>query len=381
MSRSAITLALFFSLLIPVNGFASSLINGLPVPSVQYPIQNLRHDTVLTLDENGTIITRRAYGNYGESDPDNSSGVDTLRYKFTGQELDTTTGLYYFNARYYSPTIKRFLSPDPAKQDSSPYVYAADRPQQFIDPTGLAWEDTVLPEFTRNEHLIISDLHAEKEYKNSIYDVSRRFNLRHLEFTNDGSPLVFYDGKRLYRSSATNAINIDYPRGVSLVIFDHGQWTQRRVGASPLEEFFSRVQVNACIDLGCRFGQNRSIIESLAKDLGAPVISSTLPTYHLNETTLIGLTYFLTEYAAHTPDNREEAFALLERFVKTASFTIHHSSETRNFNGFNALVSQLMPQAIMDINNGNITKIVNGAAEIINFFRGVNFDKWQRTTY
>ena len=30
---------------------------------------------------------------------------------FTGQRLDDT-GLYYYNARYYDPTIGRFINPD-----------------------------------------------------------------------------------------------------------------------------------------------------------------------------------------------------------------------------------------------------------------------------
>ncbi|MGB9836961.1 MAG: RHS repeat-associated core domain-containing protein [Candidatus Saccharicenans sp.] len=33
--------------------------------------------------------------------------------KFSGKEQDTESGLYYFGARYYDPTLYRFLSPDP----------------------------------------------------------------------------------------------------------------------------------------------------------------------------------------------------------------------------------------------------------------------------
>ncbi|MFX0066947.1 MAG: RHS repeat-associated core domain-containing protein [Candidatus Hermodarchaeota archaeon] len=35
-------------------------------------------------------------------------------YLFTGRRLDEKTGLYYYRARYYSPTIGRFLQRDPA---------------------------------------------------------------------------------------------------------------------------------------------------------------------------------------------------------------------------------------------------------------------------
>ena len=35
-------------------------------------------------------------------------------YGFTGQELDTNTGLIHFDWRYYDPTVGRWLSIDPA---------------------------------------------------------------------------------------------------------------------------------------------------------------------------------------------------------------------------------------------------------------------------
>ncbi|MCR4410747.1 MAG: RHS repeat-associated core domain-containing protein [Candidatus Saccharicenans sp.] len=34
-------------------------------------------------------------------------------WKFSGQEQDAESGLYYFGARYYEPALYRFLSPDP----------------------------------------------------------------------------------------------------------------------------------------------------------------------------------------------------------------------------------------------------------------------------
>ncbi len=38
-------------------------------------------------------------------------------YKFTGKELDTETGLYYFGARYYDARVSRWISTDPAFAD------------------------------------------------------------------------------------------------------------------------------------------------------------------------------------------------------------------------------------------------------------------------
>jgi len=60
---------------------------------------------------------------------------------FTGQRLDST-GLYYYNARYYDPTIGRFISPDtmipnPANpQCYNRYSYCLNNPLIYIDPSG-----------------------------------------------------------------------------------------------------------------------------------------------------------------------------------------------------------------------------------------------------
>jgi RHS repeat-associated protein len=62
-------------------------------------------------------------------------------YKFTGKELDST-GLYYYEARYYDPTLGRFISPDiivlrPGDpQELNRYTYAKNNPMLYTDPTG-----------------------------------------------------------------------------------------------------------------------------------------------------------------------------------------------------------------------------------------------------
>ncbi|WP_156160617.1 RHS repeat-associated core domain-containing protein [Demequina soli] len=54
----------------------------------------------------------------------------------------TSTGLTYLNARYYDPTLGRFISPDPIlipgdPRTLDPYMYAGNNPIAYVDPTGL----------------------------------------------------------------------------------------------------------------------------------------------------------------------------------------------------------------------------------------------------
>lgn len=64
---------------------------------------------------------------------------------YTGQTLDTTTGLMHYNARYYDPTTARFVSPDTIvpnpynPQDLNRYTYVTNNPLTFSDPTGHCW--------------------------------------------------------------------------------------------------------------------------------------------------------------------------------------------------------------------------------------------------
>ncbi len=61
---------------------------------------------------------------------------------YTGQRLDTGSGLYYYNARYYDQDLGRFISPDsivqaPADpQTLNRYAYCRNNPINNVDPSG-----------------------------------------------------------------------------------------------------------------------------------------------------------------------------------------------------------------------------------------------------
>ncbi len=60
-------------------------------------------------------------------------------YAYTGRVFDTAE-LYYYRARYYDPTIERFISEDPigfASGDFNWYRYVGNDPVDFLDPSGL----------------------------------------------------------------------------------------------------------------------------------------------------------------------------------------------------------------------------------------------------
>ncbi len=64
--------------------------------------------------------------------------MSTNTYQYTGRENDGT-GLYFYRARYYSPTLQRFISEDPLGfrgGDANLYAYVWNSPSNFFDPIG-----------------------------------------------------------------------------------------------------------------------------------------------------------------------------------------------------------------------------------------------------
>ena len=92
-------------------------------------------------DMQGNVVWRRDYKPFGqEIDPGGATTANT--HKYTGKEFDAETGLYYYGARYYDPTIGRFISVDPAggkpemPQTWNRYVYTLNNPYKYVDPDG-----------------------------------------------------------------------------------------------------------------------------------------------------------------------------------------------------------------------------------------------------
>ena len=68
-----------------------------------------------------------------------ATGTNSNRFRFTGREYDPETGLYYYRARYYDPSIGRFISEDPARLmgGANFYAYVGNNPGNLLDPLGL----------------------------------------------------------------------------------------------------------------------------------------------------------------------------------------------------------------------------------------------------
>ena len=104
-----------------------------------YHTDHLGSSNVIT-DGSGNVVEIAEYTPYGSLA--NHTGTVDVDHKFTGQRYDVSTGLYFYNARYYDPTLGRFTQPDTIVQSPSDpqslnrYSYVRNNPVRFVDPSG-----------------------------------------------------------------------------------------------------------------------------------------------------------------------------------------------------------------------------------------------------
>ena len=104
-----------------------------------YHTDHLGSSNVIT-DSSGNKVQLLQYTPYGTVS--RSEGSKDVAHKFAGQRLDDSTGLYFYNSRYYDPELGRFISADSIVPDFSDpqsfnrYSYVRNNPVAYVDPSG-----------------------------------------------------------------------------------------------------------------------------------------------------------------------------------------------------------------------------------------------------
>ncbi|MEK4186739.1 RHS repeat-associated core domain-containing protein [Paenibacillus sp. FSL L8-0494] len=105
-----------------------------------YYLYNGHGDVVQMVDTSGAVVNSYAYDVWGNITSQKEEIPNP--FKYTGEVYDEETGLYYLRARYYDPSMGRFLNEDTYEgQIDNPlsqnlYTYVENNPLIYSDPSG-----------------------------------------------------------------------------------------------------------------------------------------------------------------------------------------------------------------------------------------------------
>lgn len=115
----------------------------------KYYLYNGHGDVIQLTNASGNVIRSYDYDAFGnEKNPDPN---DTNVFRYCGEYFDKETGTIYLRARYYDPTIGRFITEDSVWGNSNDplslnlYTYCYNDPVNLFDPDG----NTPVPGFWR----------------------------------------------------------------------------------------------------------------------------------------------------------------------------------------------------------------------------------------
>ena len=103
--------------------------------------KDIRESTTSIIDAKGSAAATYQYDDFGNTTIMNGADFDN-EICYTGQIYDKSSGLYYYNARYYEPENARFITQDTYRGEATQpdtlhlYAYCANNPINYVDPSG-----------------------------------------------------------------------------------------------------------------------------------------------------------------------------------------------------------------------------------------------------
>jgi RHS repeat-associated protein len=141
--------------------------------SVTFLHNDFAGNPIAATDANGALLWKENFRPYGDR-LNNPAAASGNRQWFHGKPADADTGLSYFGARYYDPTVGRFMGVDTVGLDPTRlytfnrYAYGNNNPYKYVDPDGRFAREAVVLASVFAVAVIISSTDARKQLSDGL---------------------------------------------------------------------------------------------------------------------------------------------------------------------------------------------------------------------
>ena len=124
-----------------IAGISENVIGSVIDDNYYVYTKDIRESTVNLIDDKGQSQISYEYTDYGQTKINGNTEIDN-EICYTGGIYDSSTGIYYLNARYYNPENANFLSQDTYRgeigdpESLNYYGYCQGNPVTYTDPSG-----------------------------------------------------------------------------------------------------------------------------------------------------------------------------------------------------------------------------------------------------
>lgn len=115
-------------------------VNDVAASATYYYFTDVNKNIGQLMDGSGNIVAKYEYSPSGKQTLCSGSYADANPFRFSSEYFDSETNLVYYNYRYYSPELGRWLSRDPIEEEGGLNIYSmlGNDPVNYWDDLGLS---------------------------------------------------------------------------------------------------------------------------------------------------------------------------------------------------------------------------------------------------
>jgi RHS repeat-associated protein len=156
------------------------------ISTINYLLGYHLGSTAITTNSSGVYSAETRYYPWGTTRY--TSGTTPTTFRFTGQRIETSFGLYFYGARWFDPYLNRWIQPDVIipdpnnSQSYDRYAYAFNNPLKYTDPSGHHYCDSANADPEECPDISTPDTECSKNvdcydayltYKQLVYELMR----------------------------------------------------------------------------------------------------------------------------------------------------------------------------------------------------------------